>query len=185
MKEIIQSHLKLSDNNYELLLNIATEKEVKKKQVLFYPGKASKKILFIKKGLLRGYRIMEGKDHTHHFYFDDWFATDFVSFLTEKPSQIYIETMEDTVYYEFQKTDLLDLYNQSHELERLGRIIAEDAYLKTVEKLANMQLLSLNEKYELLVKRNPSLIQRVPQKYIASYLGVLEQSLSRIKKQTI
>ncbi len=182
MKETIRSYIGFSDNDYKLLLDISTEKKVKKKQVLFYPGKPSKKILFVKKGLLRGYRIIDGKDHTHHFYFDDWFATDFTSFLTGMPSQIYLETIEDTSYYEFQKRDLLNLYDQSHQLEKLGRIIAENAYLKTVEKLANMQLLNLNEKYELLIQRYPSLIQRVPQKYIASYLGVLEQSLSRIKK---
>lgn len=185
MKEIIQSHIKFSDESYELLLNIATEKTADKKQVLFYPGKSSNKILFLKKGLLRGYRIIDGKDHTHHFYVDHWFATDFVSFLTQQPSQIYIETIEDVIYYEFPKRELLNLYNQSHQLETLGRIIGEKAYLTTAEKLANMQVLSLNEKYELLMKRNPYLIKRVPQKYIASYLGVSEQSLSRIKKRTI
>ena len=79
----------------------------------------------------------------------------------------------------------MNLYYKSHQLEALGRIIAEKAYLATVEKLANMQLYNLAEKYQLLMKTSPSIIQRVPQKYIASYLGVSEQSLSRIKKQVI
>ena len=185
MKEIIQSHIAFSDDSYNLLINIATEKEARKNQLIFHPYKPTNKILFLKKGLLRGYKIIDGKEHTHHFYFADWFATDFNSFLTEEPSQIYIKTIEDTVYLEFQKKDLLNLYNKSHQLEALGRIIAEKAYLATVEKLASMQLHNLTEKYQLLMKTSPGLIQRVPQKYIASYLGVSEQSLSRIKKQVI
>lgn len=185
MKEIIQSHVELSDESYNLLINIATAREVGKNQLLFHPHKPTSKILFLKKGLLRGYKIIDGKEHTHHFYFANWFATDFNSFLTEEPSKIYIETIEDAVYLEFQKNDLLNLYRKSHQLESLGRIIAEKAYLATVEKLASMQLHNLVEKYQLLMEATPDLIQRVPQKYIASYLGVSEQSLSRIKRQAI
>jgi len=67
----------------------------------------------------------------------------------------------------------------------LGRIIAEKAFLTTVEKLADLQLLDLKDKYNALMKRNSTLFQRVSQKYIASYLGGSEQNLSRIKKQAI
>ena len=185
MKEVIQSHLAFSDESYDLLISIATEREARKNQIVFHPDKQTSKILFLKKGLLRGYKLIDGKDYTHHFYLADWFATDFQSFLTEEPSQIYIKTVEDSVYLEFQKKDLLRLYRTSHELETLGRIIAEKAYLATVEKLANMQLHNLTEKYQHLMKTSPGLIQRVPQKYIASYLGVSEQSLSRIKQHVI
>lgn len=185
MKEILQSLLEFSDESYDLLLKIATEKEVGKNQILFPPDKPTNKILFLKKGLLRGYKIIDGKDYTHHFYFENWFATDFSSYLNETPSQIFIESIEKSSYYEFKKKDLIALYNKSHQNERLARIIAEKAFLSTVEKLADLQLLNLNERYNALINRNPSLFQKVPQKYIASYLGVSEQSLSRIKKQAI
>jgi CRP-like cAMP-binding protein len=185
MKEIIQSHIEFSEESYNLLLDIATEKAVRKNHTVFQPGKSCNKILFLKKGLLRAYKLLDGIEYTHHFYFSDWFATDFNSFLKDKPCQVYIEAVEDSVYLEFQKRDLLNLYCESHQLGALGRIIAEQAYLATVEKFANMQLHNLTEKYQLLIKTNPDLIQKVPQKYIASYLGVSEQSLSRIKKQSI
>lgn len=182
MKDIIKSHLDFSDESYNLLMEVATESNVEKNQILFYPNKPTNKILFLKKGLLRGYKIIDGKDYTHHFYFENWFATDFSSFLSGTPSQIFIESLDSINCYEIKKKDLMNLYNKSHQIERLGRIIAEKAFLTTVEKLADMQLLNLNEKYNVLMKRNPSLFQRVPQKHIASYLGVSEQSLSRIKK---
>lgn len=185
MKEIIKSHIAFSDESFSQLMNIATEKKIEKNQILLYPNKPANKILFVKEGLLRGYKIIDGKDFSHHFYFENWFATDFSSFLNESPSQIFIESIEKTNYYEFKKKDLLNLYNKSHQIERLGRIIAEKAFLRTVEKLADLQLLDLNQKYNALMTRNPSLFQRVPQKHIASYFGVSEQSLSRIKKQFI
>ena len=185
MKEIIQSHLEFSDESYDLLLNIATEKEVGKNHLIFYPEKPADKILFLNKGLLRGYKIIDGNDCTHHFYFENWFATDYSSFLNENSIQIYIESIEETNYYEFKKEDLLNLYKKSHQNERLGRIIAEKAFLFTVEKLADLQILNLKERYLTLLKRSPDLFQRVPQKYIASYLGVSEQSLSRVKKEAI
>ncbi|PHQ28458.1 Crp/Fnr family transcriptional regulator [Leeuwenhoekiella nanhaiensis] len=152
MKELIQSQLEFSDKSYELLISIASEKEMGKNQLLFYPDKPTTKIIFLKKGLLRGYKIIDGKEHTHHFYLAGWFATDFQSFLTEKQGQIYISTLENASYFEFQKSDLLNLYRKSHQLEALGRIIAEKAYLATVEKLATMQLHNLTEKYQLLMK---------------------------------
>ena len=182
MKEIIQSKINLSDEIYELFLNSSKRKEAKKNQILFNPDKATNKILFLEKGILRGYRIIDGKDFTHHFYFSNWFATDFESFLKENPSQIYIETLTNTIFYEFNKKDLLNLYKKHHQLEKLGRIIAEKAYLATVEKLSDMQILDLKQRFNSLINKNPDLFQKVPQKYIASYLGVSEQSLSRIKK---
>lgn len=96
MKEIIQSLLEFSDESYDLLIKVATEKEVSRNQLIFHPDKPTNKILFLKRGLLRGYKIIDGKDYTHHFYFENWFATDYSSFLSEKPSQIFIESIEKT-----------------------------------------------------------------------------------------
>lgn len=185
MKEIIQKHINVSDKVYELFLNSAKRKEAKKNQILFSPNRATEKVIFLEKGLLRGYKNLDGKDYTHHFYFSNWFATDFESFLTENPSQVYIETLTEVFYYEFNKKDLLNLYKNHHQLERLGRIMAEKAYLSTVEKLSDMQTLDLKQRYQSLIKKNTQLFQEVPQKYIASYLGVSEQSLSRIKNKLI
>lgn len=181
MKETITAQIDLPDEIYQILLNSAQKKEAKKKQILFYPHTVNRKCLFIDSGFLRGYKLVDGKEYTHHFYAAKWFATDFESFLTNQPSTIFIETLTQVSYYEFEKEKLLALYQAHHQLEKLGRIIAERAYLATVEKLTDIQTLGLKERYKNLVAKNPALFQNVPQKYIASYLGVSEQSLSRIK----
>lgn len=185
MKEIIQSYINLSDELYELFLTISEKKEAAKNNILFYPQKINRKCLFIENGLLRGYKLVDGKEYTHHFYSEKWFAADFKSFLTEKPSDLYIETLTATSYYEFDKSDLHKLYTEHHQFEKLGRVIAEKAYLSTVDKLSDIQTFDLKERYKSLIIKNPKLFQKVPQKYIASYLGVSEQSLSRIKNSFI
>lgn len=185
MKISLEQHVELTDEAYALLEGIGTEKVAKKNAVVLEPGKAVKKMFFLKKGLMRGYKWVDGKEYTHHFYSSGWFATDFHSFLTGAQSELHITCLEECTFVEFNKSELERAYESSHSLERLGRVVAEKAYLATVEKLANMQLHNLAEKYELLIRSNPEIIQRVPQKYIASYLGVSEQSLSRIKRQVL
>lgn len=185
MRKALQAYLDLSEEAYQLLLSSAKEKELAKKQLLFFPPKVMRKCLFIKKGLLRGYKLIDGKEYTHHFYSENWFATDFESFLSNQPSTVFIESLTQVSYYEFDKAHLLTLYESNHQLEKLGRIMAEQAYLFTVKKLADLQTLDLTERYQNLIQKNPHLFQQVPQKYIASYLGVSEQSLSRIKNHLI
>lgn len=185
MKDIILSHIDISDHQYELLLSVATRHHVPKGQLLFRPSKPNLKYLFLEKGLLRGYKVIDGKEYTHHFYFPKWFATDYKSYLTERASDLFIETLTDVDYYAFNKKDLLHLFSTQHAFEKLGRIIAEEAFLQTVEKLSDMQVLNLEERYKNLLNKNPELFQKVPQRHIASYLGVAEQSLSRIKNNLI
>jgi len=183
VKKTILSHLDLSEELYQVFLNSAKYKKAPKHQILFSPPKSNQKFLFITEGLLRAYQIIDGKDYTHHFYFPNWFATDYKSYLTNEPSQLFIETLTAVEYYEFDKITLLKLFEAHHLFEKLGRIIAEKAFLLTVEKFSDMQTQNLKERYESLIKKNPTLFQKVAQKYIASYLGVSEQSLSRIKSQ--
>ena len=181
LKDIIQSYVNLPDAICEHFCNASKKKEASKGDLLSHPNQISRKLFFIEKGFLRGYKIVDGKDYTHHFYSENWFATDFESFLTNAHSTQFIEALTNVHYYEFDKEQLLILYDTHPELQKLGRIIAEKAYLATVDKLTAIQTLDLKKRYQDLILKNKRLFQNVPQKYIASYLGVSEQSLSRIK----
>lgn len=181
MRDYLQPFLTLSDDSLKVLVDSGTQKQEPAKRIIFSPGKVNRQLLFLKEGLLRAYRLVEGQEYTHYFLIEGWFATDYQSYLTEQKSELYLEALTPVRYYEFDKSKLSALYQQHHELERLGRIIAEQAYLKTVERLINFQTLPLKERYGRLIGSHPELFQQVPQKMIASYLGVAEQSLSRVK----
>lgn len=184
MKQTILSHINLSDAEYDLLLHIGKLKTVPRKTVLFREGEVSSKILFVDQGLMRAFRYQNGNEYTHFFFAEKWFATDFKSYLTQAPGELYIESLTETTYYEFDKEEFTPLFAQHPQFERLGRIIAEKAYLLMVDRIEAFQLHTLTERYLKLTQQNPDLFLQVPQKYIATYLGVSEQSLSRIKAAT-
>lgn len=163
------------------LFHRAELKKYSRNQILLFPEKRVENIFFIKKGIMRSYRIINGEDITHHFYVEDWFATDYQSYITDSQSELYLETLSDCIIYEIKKESMLRLFDEFHDVERLGRIIAEDAYLQMVERLKSFQTMDLKERYNALMEKKPKLFNLVPQKHIASYLGVTAQSLSRIK----
>lgn len=181
MKAAIDACISISDEIYQSLQSEAEYKKQPKGEIISRPGKAMRKILFLERGMLRGYRLVEGQEYTHHFYFEQWFATDFHSYLTDSPSQLFLESITEIAYYEFDRAVFEELCHKYHVIERLGRIIAERAYLTMVERMIHFQTNDLKQRYQSLMTNNSQLLQKVPQKYLASYLGVAEQSLSRIK----
>lgn len=183
MKEILDQHIKISDSLYQSFLSKAQNRTAVKGEIIATPGKPNTRLLFLERGLMRAYRIIDGKQFTHHFFVENWFATDFQSFLTEEVSELYIEALTDVSYLVLPKAVFLAFTEKYHLFEKLARIIAEKAYLKMVDRMVDFQTQDLKERYWKLVNESPSLFQQVPQKYIASYLGVAEQSLSRIKTE--
>lgn len=183
MQSTIQTLLNISDELYQIFESAAVWRQCPKNTIIFNPGKAQHQMLFLDKGLLRAHRLIDGQEYTHHFFAEKWFATDYQSYLTGQKSDLYIQALTDVSFYEFNKSTLSTLFEQHHEYERLGRIIAERAYLKMVERLVDFQTNDLNTRYQRLLQSYPQLLLQVPQKMIASYLGVAEQSLSRIKSK--
>ncbi|PHR44648.1 MAG: hypothetical protein COA32_14750 [Fluviicola sp.] len=183
MKEFLSKHIDFTNEEYESLISIAKLKEFKKDEYLLRAGSPVRKLFFVKSGFMRGYRIHEGEDITHHFYLHNWFATDYESYLTKEPGELYIKALIDTSVYEFDQTTLNKFFKTNEKFEKIRFIQAEDAYLRMVRRLKNFQYLELKDRYLALINKNPELFNLVPQRYIASYLGVTPQSISRIKKE--
>lgn len=183
MKNILTQHIDISDDLFQSFLSKAQPKTAVKGEIIAKPGKTNSDLLFLEQGLMRAYRIIDGKEFTHYFFVENWFATDFKSFLTGEASDLYLQALTDAQYFVVSKTVLLTFMDRHHTFEKLARIIAEKAYLKMVDRMVDFQTQDLKERYWTLINQNPELFQKVPQKYLASYLGVAEQSLSRIKAE--
>lgn len=183
MKDIISSHLSLSEDQYQALISIAKVKKIDKQTRLIRSGEYTNKIYFLDKGALRAYRNVDGMDYTHFFFVERWFVTDFTGFLTKRKCDLNIEALTDSVCFEFLKEDIEKLNQVVPKLEKLWKIVAEKAYLFTAKRLEDMQTKDLHQRYQELLAQHPKLFLSFPQKHIASYLGVAEQSLSRIKKK--
>lgn len=140
-------------------------------------------IFFVKKGLLRGYHLDDGKEVTNWFAQKSEFATCFYSFITNTFSFEIIETLEDCDLIEISYSSLQNLYVKFPETERIGRIITENYYIKLEERILNLQFKTAKERYQKLVFSKPLLLQRVSLGQIASYLGITQETLSRIRAE--
>ncbi len=185
MKSFLAKYFNFSAEEYDLFISNANLLKLKKKDHLIFGGTPVKKMFFIEKGLVRGYHLNDGVDTTHHFFVEKNFATDYKSFLTKKDGELYLEALTDTLVYEFDKSKLVSFYQAHPKFVEIRFLLAEHAYLQMVERVKDLQTKRLKERYSKLINTNPDLFQHVPQKHIATYLGVMPQSLSRIKASVL
>jgi CRP/FNR family transcriptional regulator, anaerobic regulatory protein len=183
MKEILSRYGVFTEEEELAFRAIAVEKQFKAKHILFDGMQVFNKLYYIKSGIIRSYRLIDGEDYTYFFFSDNDFAVDYQSYLTDTVSPLFFETLTETAVFVFNKKDIYKLYEQYPKFERIGRLMAEYAYLSAADRLKQHQTDDLKTRYLKLVSKSPDLFQAVPQHYIASYLGVKPQSLSRIRAE--
>lgn len=157
---------------------------VKKKTILLNAGEKSNDIYFIKSGAARVYYLeKDGAEITSWFLFENEFLISVYSFFTGQPSFEYLETLEDCTLIVLKRTALHQLYEQFLEFNVIGRKLTEYYYIRNETQANELRTLTAKERYQQLMRNNPKLINRVSLGYIASYLGVSQETLSRIRKQ--
>ena len=144
-------------------------------------GHTCKTIYFIKKGVARIYYFKDGIDITESFFFENSIIARVESLFTGKPSRKAIQILENAEIIAIDANKLFKLYDEYPEIERLFRKIFEAAYVETVNRIEGMQFHSAEERYNALLTEAPNVLMRVPLKYVASYLGITQVSLSRIR----
>lgn len=171
----------LSEDEKETFNALLVRKEFKSGDMLIKEGSVANRIFLIKNGACRSYFIKDGDDITDFFFFEHSFATDFASYCSNKPSLLNLACLEDTVALELKKADLEGLYKSSLKFSEIGRLMAEYSFIQIEERMRLLHTENLEIKYNWMLENFPSVFQRVPQYYIASFLGVKPQSLSRIR----
>ena len=148
---------------------------------LLTEGKTCKHLYFLEGGALRGFYNLEGKEVTYWFAFAPEFVTSFHSYITRKPAVESIQLLEGSVLWRIGKEKVTELMNRHHEIERLVRIAYETYYIRLEERFVNAQFKTAAERYDALLQQTPHIIERVPLGYVASYLGISQETLSRIR----
>ena len=154
-----------------------------KNEYLVKEGNVCRHLYFLQQGALRGFYNIEGKEVTHWFAFEQDFVTSFHSFITRQPSVENIQLLEGCVLWSITKEKLTRLLNEYHEIERLLRIAYEKYYIRLEERYVNAQFKTATERYQNLLIQSPHIIERVPLGSIASYLGISQETLSRIRSR--
>jgi CRP-like cAMP-binding protein len=154
-----------------------------KNDFLLRKGRVCQHFYFLEQGALRGFYDLNDKEITHWFGFENNFITSFHSYITVQPSVENIQFLEDSTVWSISKKELSGLFDDFHEVERLVRIIYEQYYMQLEERYVNAQFKTAAELYADLIDRTPHIVQRVPLGQISSYLGITQETLSRIRKQ--
>ncbi len=183
--ESIKSFVPLNKVEEESFANILEIKQFKKKEFLLKEGQICNKVSFINSGSMRLFYNVDGLENTVQFFFSDSWYTDYASFLTTQPTSENLQALENCEVVQFKKDDLYQLFNQFPIFERVGRVMAENAFLSLSRLNQMLTNEEPEERYLNLFKTRPEIVERIPQHYIASYLGIKPESLSRIRKRIL
>jgi CRP/FNR family transcriptional regulator, anaerobic regulatory protein len=152
-----------------------------KGEILLHEDKICNHLFLIKKGFLRGFHYHEGKEITAWFGFENDIATSIYSFVSQKPGFENIEVIEDSILYGISHDDLNTIYQQHPEFNYVGRLLTEKYYVDLMERTLCLQFQSAKESYNQLVATHPHILKRASLGHIASYLGISQETLSRIR----
>jgi CRP-like cAMP-binding protein len=178
----IKNSIILSSKAEEYVVSIAIEKLVSKGDVLIRQGQAVKHTYFVKDGCLRAYCIdKNGKEHTLQFAIKNWWISDFMAIYNNELSTLTIECITDSNIIEFNAKKLDGIYSIFPEFEAFQRKNLERHVVSLHKRILNQLQLTAPERYDLFLKQYPDIEQYTPNYHIASYLGITQQSLSRIR----
>jgi CRP-like cAMP-binding protein len=184
LRTYISRFIAMSDADWQLLVPHVFEKQMSRNECLVKEGQRSNEICFLLDGDMRHYYTKEGEERTTYFYFENNLVADYIGCITKTPSRLSIEALTDCRLLCFTYTVLENLFKQSHTWEKFGRLIAEYLAIGLEERMVGLLMYGPEERYRQLLESNKSkILQRIPQQYIASYLGITPVSLSRIRNR--
>ncbi len=183
LRRHIGKRVAISDEEFRRCTSFFTVRKLHKRQFLLQEGDVCRCISFVTRGCLRIYTVdAKGEEHLIQFAVEDWWASDLQSFLTGEPGTYNIDALEDTKVLSLDHDARERLLEAVPKMERFFRLLIEANHVATNRRIAWALGATAQERYLDFLKTYPALVQRIPQKYIASYLGITPQSLSRIRK---
>ncbi len=183
LRKYFDETFNISEEDWKIFSSKLFRLELPKKEILLNIGQTENYLSFIEEGVVRFYIPKLENDLTTGFFFKGTFLSAYDSFLTQTPSKYRVETISPTVLWRLTYHDLQDIYRQTTVGNLIGRKASEEHFLKKHQRELSFLQDSAEERYLRLFTERPELIQHIPLKYIASYIGVTPQALSRIRKR--
>ena len=159
-----------------------TALQLERNQYLKVQGSMDTNLYWVAEGSLRIFVVEENEEHTIRFGYTHNFITALDSFLDEKPSDLYIQALKKTTVKVIDKATFMDFMKSTPENNTTWQLMLEQLVLQQMERERDILTVSPLERYMRVLKRSPQLFQEIPHKYIASYLRMTPETLSRIKK---
>jgi CRP-like cAMP-binding protein len=182
----IDKFVELTEEEKEIFSSCFKEVKIKKRQFIVQPNFVAKHRYYVSKGAFRAYVVAdEGQDHTITFAIDDWWITDYNSYIFQQPATMFVVALEDSIILQLDYENEQELKLQNHKFETFFRIVAERGLAFQQRRIISNLIYTAEERYENFVSKYPLIVQRVPQYALASYLGMTTEFLSRIRNKRI
>ncbi len=180
----LQQYIPLSDRDQQLIIACLRERKVKKGQFLTHEGAVSRCTNFVTEGSVRTYFIdLNGQEHIVQFAIEGWWISDLNSFILQVPATFNVQAIEDSVILELPFESLELLYEQIPKLERYFRIVTQRAFVAFQQRIVQNISMTAEDRYLAFQRKYPKIELRIPQRLVASYLGISAEFLSKIKKR--
>lgn len=183
IREYFKKEFILTDSDWQIFSSKISKQEFPKKTLLLRKGKTENYLSFVEKGIIRFYIPYEDNDLTFSFAFENGFVSAYDSFLTRNPSVYNLETLTHTIIWRLSFDDLQTIYKETGIGNTIGRKASEDLFIKKSRRELSLLTQTPEQRYLNLFTEQPHLLQLIPLKYIASYIGITPQALSRIRKR--
>lgn len=181
--QFLNKHIELSDNEVQYVKGLLDLKTFKKKEYLLKEGEVSNEFYFNLEGCVRLYYNVNGEEKSAFFFSENQFVSSYESYVKQIPSKHNLQAIERTTVVVLDIKNAFKLLDYSPKFELLARLMMEEELIIYQTLVSSYITLSPEERYSNFIENNNVLLQRLPQHYIASYLGVSPESLSRIKKR--
>ena len=172
----------LSSAERDTIISILEYRTFKKGEILTNFGEIERYNYIIIEGYLRMFTIKKNKEYTIDFYKEESIASSFESRIMKQPSDYCIEACTDGICYRISNDVFDNNINKIRIIEKVGRVIAEQKYIRRINKQIDLNTYSAKERYSRALKEWPGIIDKIPQHKLATYIGIAPESLSRIKK---
>lgn len=183
LRAFLEQKTDLSESDWLFFENHLQEKKVPKKTMLTQSNSIEQYVYFVTKGVFRFFIELPEKDITFDFAFPNDIMSSYTSFLTQNPSSAAIESLTEAEVLYINRSDLQRFYTETKNGQAIGRLFAEEFFMRKSKREISFLTLSPTERYVNLFKEQANLLQEIPLKYLASYIGVTPQALSRIRNR--
>ena len=184
-REIARIYCRLTPTGIEALSEILVPFKYAKGDVVLPEGHICEHMYFVDKGMVRQYYYKNGKELTEHFCCEDDVFICIESFLRQKPSHLVVEALENCVIYGIPHDPLLHLASECYEIEKVYRGLLENSLILSQKKMDMFRFESAHERYNRLLREQPEIVKRAPLSYIASFLLMTPETLSRVRANVV
>lgn len=180
----IKRYVSLTEEDERAFTSIVRTTSVKKRQFIVQPNFVCSHQTYVLKGALRAYFVTdEGIDHTTQFAIEDWFISDFNSYIHQEPASLFVEALEDSIVQQMAYADVEQLCDNNPKFEKFFRLVAQKSFAFSQRRILSNLGKSAEERYLEFISLYPDIVQKVPQYALASYLGMSAEFLSKIRKR--